>query len=481
MKKRIIITAVFVLFSAGINAQVRDTIVKIFTISNTPNYYQPWQMVGQSSSSGSGCIIEGKKILTNAHVVSDVTFIQVRRNGETKRFTAKVAAIDHDVDLAVLSVEDESFFEGATALEIGETPEQGDTVQVYGFPMGGDKLSITKGVVSRVELSVYSHSMRSFLNVQIDAAINRGNSGGPLIKDGKVAGVAFQSFRDAENIGYTIPPLIINHFLEDIKDGKYRGFPSLGISWQELENDAHREKLGMKEDMTGIVINRVVYDSSAWGVLRENDVILSMDGIDIDNDGTVPFRMQDRINFAHVINTKYGGDTLKISVLRDKKKKDIKVRLKGREELIQSVIYDKKPEYYIFGGIVFTKLTGNFLREWGDVRKAPVELVKNYYHDIKTQDKQEVVILLQVLADDTNVGYHNFRAMPLENVNGKAVKDMNGLIEAVESNKEKYIVFEFSGKAKIVLEHEKSKKASLDILDRYMIPSDRSDNFVKAE
>ena len=65
---------------------IRDSIVKIYTIHNRPDYYNPWSMQGTRSSTGSGCVIRGKKILTNAHVVSDQTFVQVRRHGEFKRY-----------------------------------------------------------------------------------------------------------------------------------------------------------------------------------------------------------------------------------------------------------------------------------------------------------------------------------------------------------------------------------------------------------
>src|SRR4029077_15049312 len=115
-------------------------------------------------------------------------------------------------------------FEGTTPLEIGELPNLQDVVVALGYPTGGDKLSITEGVVSRVEIIPYTQSARKLLAVQIDAAINPGNSGGPILKNGKLVGIAMQVMTNSQNIGYMIPTPVINHFLDDFADNKYDGF-----------------------------------------------------------------------------------------------------------------------------------------------------------------------------------------------------------------------------------------------------------------
>ena len=187
----VILSAVFVLPVLA-DASIKTAVVKIYTVNNRYNYHEPWQMQGQSTFQGSGVIIQGKKILTNAHVVSDQTFIQVRRAGKAKKYTAHIEIVAHESDLAILRVDDGSFFKGIEPLEIGPLPDAQDKVSVYGFPEGGDKLSITEGVVSRVEHSNYTHSGAYLLACQIDAPINSGNSGGPVIKDDKIIGIAFQ-------------------------------------------------------------------------------------------------------------------------------------------------------------------------------------------------------------------------------------------------------------------------------------------------
>jgi len=220
---------------------VREAIVKVYVVSNSPDYYNPWSMRGPQGGSGSGCIIENNLILTNAHVVSDHTFLQVRKYGETERHQAQVIAVSHLTDLALLRVDDPAFFEGEPALSFGELPEIQQEVLVYGFPMGGDMLSITKGIISRVEHQPYVHSSSVFLASQIDAAINPGNSGGPVLINGKIVGVVMQGISSSQNIGYMVPIPVIRHFFDDLKDGTYDGYPSLGVGLQDMENKGLRK------------------------------------------------------------------------------------------------------------------------------------------------------------------------------------------------------------------------------------------------
>jgi len=359
-------------------------------------------------------------------------------------------------------------------------------VYAHGYPIGGDELSVTKGVVSRVELSPYFHSYKSFLNVQIDAALNAGNSGGPVIKDGKIAGVAFQNYQKAESTGYAIPPSIIRHFLNGIKPSGYRGFASLGVWWQSLENKAARTMLGMADNQSGVLALMAVYGTSAYGKILENDVILAIDGVKIANDGTVPLKDSGkvRVKFSHVVQSKYEGDKVSVSIIRDKKPMTVDVVLKREEEKIPTIEYDVKPDYYIFGGVVFTKLTGNFLREWGEISKSPIRLASKYYFDYMTEDSLESVFLLQVLADDTNDGYHDLNYLLVEAVNGQKIRDITDLAQKIENNKEKYLVVTLSDNRKLILDYEKSKKAGPEILKRYQIQSPASEKIsskLKAE
>jgi S1-C subfamily serine protease len=180
-----------------------DAVVRIYATSQRPNYTSPWQSDSPDHGTGSGVVIGPGQVLTGAHVVADGTFLQVQKVEDPDKMVARVAAINHDADLALLEVDDPRLMEGVEPEALGDMPRLRDRVSVVGFPVGGEEISITEGVVSRIEVQRYSHSERSLLAVTVDAAINEGNSGGPVYRDGKVVGIAFQTLRDAENIGST--------------------------------------------------------------------------------------------------------------------------------------------------------------------------------------------------------------------------------------------------------------------------------------
>lgn len=238
MNKRVVRLVCGVLVSVVLGAEARtqdvqNAVVKVYTVHSVPDYSMPWASRRNFSSTGSGAVIQGKRILTNAHVIHDGTMIQVRRHGGSQRFEAEVLFVSHEADLAILTVDDPSFFDGIEPLELGPLPEKKSSVSVYGFPMGGDVLSVTEGIISRVEHQLYSHSGEMLLAIQIDAAINPGNSGGPAVENGKIVGIAVQGINSGESLGYIIAPPVIERFLTDIEDRIYQGIPGMGITYAD--------------------------------------------------------------------------------------------------------------------------------------------------------------------------------------------------------------------------------------------------------
>ena len=93
-------------------SELQRSVVKLFTVVKEPNYYKPWELAYQHTSGGSACIIEGQRILTNAHVIAHQLFVQALKPGDSKKYTARVLHVDHDTETALLTVDDPKFFEG---------------------------------------------------------------------------------------------------------------------------------------------------------------------------------------------------------------------------------------------------------------------------------------------------------------------------------------------------------------------------------
>ena len=472
---------------ATVNVQaktnIKEAIVKIYTVCNRYNYYEPWQMRGQRRGTGSGCIINGNRILTNAHVIADQTFIQVKRAGQSKKYTAEVEIVAHECDLAILKVKDDSFFTGVKPLQIGKLAEVRDKVAVYGFPVGGDELCITEGVVSRIEHQAYTHSKAHLLTCQIDATINPGNSGGPVVKNNKIVGIAFQAGA-GENIGYMVSVPVINHFLQDIKNNKYDGIPDIGISCQKMENSALRKKYNMNSKQTGLLINKIYPGSSAEGRLKSEDIILAVDNKNVENDGTIEFRENERTFFIYVIQNKYINDTVNFNILRESKIINVKIKLTTPVNfwrLVPHQQYDIAPTYYILGGLVFEPLTLDFLNEWGgDWNNDALKNLINYYYSGEIlSERKEIVILVQVLADEINTGYHNWKYNVISYVNGQKVSIISDLVTAIEKHKGKYHTIVDERGYKIVLDKNEVDKNNQRILKKYKINFDRSEDLKK--
>ncbi|KAF5730094.1 protease Do-like 9-like [Tripterygium wilfordii] len=460
-----------------------DAVVKVFCTHTEPNFSLPWQRKRQYSSSSSGFVIGGRRVLTNAHSVEHYTQVKLKKRGSDTKYLATVLAIGTECDIAMLTVNDDEFWEGISPVDFGELPALQDAVTVVGYPIGGDTISVTSGVVSRIEILSYVHGSTELLGLQIDAAINSGNSGGPAFNDkGKCVGIAFQSLKheDAENIGYVIPTPVIMHFILDYeKNRAYTGFPILGVEWQKMENPDLRTAMGMKSHQKGVRIRRIDPTAPESEVLKPSDIILSFDAVDIANDGTVPFRHGERIGFSYLVSQKYTGDNAAIKVLRENEILSFNIKLSSHRKLIPSHNKGKHPSYYIIAGFVFTSVSVPYLRsEYGKEYEyeAPVKLLDKLMHSMPQSPDEQLVVVSQVLVADINIGYEEIVNTQVLAFNGKPVKNLKSLATMVENCDDEFLKFDLDYHQIVVLRTKTAKAATVDILTTHCIPSPMSDD-----
>ncbi len=468
----VILSTLFLTASAQHENGTKEAIVKIYTTAKVPNYQEPWNS-SMRSSTGSGAIIDGEYILTNAHVVANQAFIEVQRYGQRKRYIAKVYAVSHQADLALLKVEEKAFFEGVKPLTFGSLPKVEQKIVVYGYPMGGSTLSATIGVVSRIEHHTYAHSGESFLAVQVDAAVNPGNSGGPALSDGKIVGVVMQMISKSQNIGYLVPVNMVKHFIEDMKDGKYDGFADLGLGTQKLENPAIRRYYGLDENVSGKLIVKVVYNSPLAGALQEGDILTAVDGHNVENDGTVEFRKHEFTHYQHFIDAYQMGEKVKLDIIRDGKNMQVEADLKYIADdmyLVKTTRYDMMPRYFVYGGYVFSPLTRNLIVSTNRNRLKLSYLAGKW----QEEDKNEVVVLLKVLASDMSRGDNDFAMWPIDKVNGEPFKNFKEFYEKMQAVKSDYIVLEDNDGVKVIIDRKEAQEKQRAILNKYNIEFDKS-------
>jgi S1-C subfamily serine protease len=456
------------------------SVVMIRAVHQSYDYASPWKRDTIAQSSGTGFIISGQRILTNAHNVSDARYLELRKENTAERYQARLVFVGHDCDLAILAVDDKSFFEETVALELAGIPQIDTTVSTYGFPMGGERISVTKGIVSRIENDVYSHSgADEHLVIQTDAAINPGNSGGPVIQNAKVVGIAFQGLQGAENIGYLIPTTVIEHFLRDIEDGKYDGFGSMGVVlFPGLHSDNYRDYLKVPSTEEGIVVVDTLMHSSVETLLQPGDVITRIDNYDIDNDGMIQIHGL-RSSLSEAVEVKQIGETVNINFYRDGKQQQATVTVAlNRPILEQASQYDNQPPYVCFAGMVFVPVTRNYLETYGSrwSRESPFFLRYLFIHSVylnKDRQRKQYIVLSSVLSDEVNSYADQFKSQIVESINDVNIYSIEDVAKAFQQSSADFYKIKFMGETRILpIDAKKAQARHKLILEKYDIPSD---------
>jgi S1-C subfamily serine protease len=431
--------------TGGGSSRVESSVVKVFSTLRRPDPYKPWTKEAADEVTGSGVIIEGKRILTNAHVVLYASQIQVQAHQAGDKVSASVVAIAPGIDLALLKLDDEKLFASHPALpRAAGVPDVKDAVMAYGYPAGGSNLSITKGIVSRIEFATYNRPV-SGMRIQIDAAINHGNSGGPAVVGDKMIGLAFSTLGGTQNIGYIIPNEEIELFLKDVADGKYDGKPAMFDDLQTLENPALRAFLKLPADVKGIVV-QTPYTRSGASPLKTWDVITKIGDAAIDDQGMVQIGAL-RIRFQYLVQRLAKGGKVPLTIVRAGKPMPVQLPVSSDFPLLIPDKPGEYPPYFIYGPLVFTAATSNLMsygfREMGgggNMFASP--LVKRMIDPPSFAGEELVVVPSPFLPHKIVQGYGNPAGSVIKAVNGVAIKNLRHLVEVLRDSKADYLTFE---------------------------------------
>lgn len=464
--------------NASLGEEAFSAVVRVQNQVFEPNYKTPWNAGDTGGGTGTGFVVGKNRILTNAHVVSNSRLLYVTKIDDPTPHEARIVHIAHDCDLALLALRDESILEDVTPLPMGGIPPLNSTVIAVGYPIGGERISVTRGVVSRVDFRSYAHSGVDYhLAVQVDAAINPGNSGGPVLQDGRVVGVAFQGYSGnvAQNTGYMIPVPVILRFLKDVEDGTYNYYPDLACSIFNIQNPAQRKALKLPNNQLGVMVASADSAGSCGGVLQTGDIIVALDGFPVASDGFVNINGA-RVNMNEIVERKFAGDKVRLTVLRQQKPVELTVTLKRfLPYLIQANQYDEQPQFVLFSGLVFQPLDRNLLSAHG-ITDLQVRYLYNYYSEKEIyKDKPQVVVLTDILPDEINTHLALFRHKVVEEVNGKKIRTLKDLHASLFEAEPKgdFHVIRFLGEGQpLVLEKSRVAGAQKRIRERYNVGLD---------
>jgi S1-C subfamily serine protease len=427
---------------------IRDLVVKIHAVHHTPDLLRPWTKNSPQQVKGSGVIIEGKRILTNAHVVRYASQIYVQPNQSARRISARVEAMSPSIDLALLKLDDASFFDNRGTLPFAEElPRVKDAVNVYGYPTGGSELSVTQGIVSRIEFTDYYYQTRG-LRIQVDAALNFGNSGGPAVNNGRLVGLVFSLIQNAQNIGYLIPVEEIKLFLADIADGVYDGKPQLLDLVQTIENDALRRKLGLPKNVDGMMITEPYRDDETYP-LKEWDVITQIGDNPIDSDAKVAVRYDLRLSAFYLVQKYAKNGRLPLTVFRQGRFVRLDLPVQAQRDLVIPYMGAANPRYFILGPLVFSPTTQDFLDRLGSQRASSLgrrssPLLTRRFDKPAFPGEELVVVAAPLFPHRITNGYDDPNNAVVTEVNGIPIKNLRHLVETVRDLRAAQMAFKFA-------------------------------------
>jgi S1-C subfamily serine protease len=451
---------------------VRRSVVQVFATQRVPSVLKPWQKQSPREVAGSGVVIEGRRILTNAHLVLYASQVYVQPYQGSDRHAARVVRVAPGIDLALLQLEDDAFFKGRPPVRrAAELPEVRDTLSVYGYPIGGSSLAVTRGTVARIDFGPYAYAELG-LHIQVDAALNPGNSGGPALVKDQMVGLVIGSAAEGQNIGYLIPNEEIDAFLKD--GGKPK--PRIRDELQTLQNEALRKRWKVGRDTRGVLV-RAPHSPAASYALRKGDIITRVGSYDLDNDGMVRIKDNLRLAFHYVVPKLARDGRVPVTVLREGKARALDLPVPAATRPLVRPLMGKHPPYFVWGPLVFSPATLSLamLLE-GHVQDGSPLLTRR--NDEVAFDGEELVVVVAMLPHRLSKGYGDPVGQVVREVNGTRIRNLRHLVEMLRDAKGPFVEFEFCEKyvETLVFDRKEVLAAMDDILSDNNIGKQWSDN-----
>lgn len=427
--------------------QPETSIIRVNATLQEYSFIKPWEKGAPAPRRGLGALISNDQVLTTAEMCVNATYIELEHPSSGAKVPAKIVGRDYEANLALLepALPNSRVFEGVVPMERTNGVRAGDLVEVWQIEDNGDGVS-TPVEVLRVNVDRYFVRGSNFLVYQVKGSLQaRVNSFTlPVIQDGKLAGMLL-SYNSKEQTANILPMPIVEAFLADLEDGEYQGFPNLGISFAQTLDEQLREFCGIEDQSGGIFVRKVAKDSSAdKGGLKEGDVILKVDGKEIDSRGNYLDADYGRISFSHLVRGGAKvGDTIQLDLIRDKKLESIEVELSRKDaadHFVDPYMFDRGPKFIILGGLIFQELTRPYLESWGDSwpTQAPFKLVyaASSTEVYQTDDREKLVFLSNVIKTPSTLGYEGVNSVVVDKVNGEPIGNIKDLAAQFEATPE---------------------------------------------
>ncbi|MHC5082804.1 MAG: PDZ domain-containing protein [Planctomycetota bacterium] len=456
--------------------QMKQSLVYLDISNSAYEQYQPWRQTPISKEGGFGCAIGEYEVLTTAENVMNATFVQARRYAQNAYIPASVKIVDYEVNLCILELDKNAMSGPLTPLSFKEIFPKGKQLTTYWLSAGGH-LTTARSTLDRADMQYSDISFVKNLHYLV-TNISRPFGDGEVCCYGNDA-IGIPCWGMDSDAG-VIPSETINRFINDYKEGAYKGYGLVGFEKYNLLDPTVRQYLKVPDDIEhGMYISSVYTLGTGSGQLQQADVVLSIDGHSLNPYGRYLHQDYDRISFQHLVLQKRDGEMIKFEIIRNGKemKLDVPARtFQSTQMTVPFYQYGKQPEYVVQAGYVFMKLTRNYLTMWGDdwAGKVPPHLY-HYYRDLSfkpTDERNEVVVLSYVLPDAVNLGYQQLSRMVVSTVNGQKVQSLKDILDAADtSDNNEYMVIEFEmDSPTLVISKKTLAESNARIAQLYGIP-----------
>ena len=421
-------------------ASVDKSVIRVNTTMQTYNLIQPWEKGASSTRIGLGAVLPEGKVLVTAQMVTDATYIELEKPDTAAKATAKVITVDYEANLALLEpINDNDFLSDRLPFELDTKLSPKDKVEAWQFEENGTPV-ITQITVSKGEVRQSFIDTARFLQIQANGPVKyrSGSFTLPVAKNKKLAGLLI-SYSSKDQISNILPASIIEHFLKDTEDGKYTGFPNLGIMYSQTLDEQFRNYLKLDQEDGGVFVSKVIEGASAAAAnIKSGDVILSINGKGIDLRGNYNDPVWGKLSFSHLVRGKaFTGDPMKIKILREGQKKDINLKLIRRpaeDYLIDPYMFDRGPKFSIIGGLVFQELSVPFLKLFGNDWKsrAPIKMLMAHASPemYEKEGRRKLVILTRTIPTPVTLGYEKLSTLIVTKINSVPINDIQDVDKA---------------------------------------------------
>ncbi len=421
-----------------------DSLIRVNVTAQGYNYYQPWEKGQDVTRRGLGVVIEGGKVLVTAQMVADATYVELEQPSSGEKATGEVIVADYEANLALLKLQDEGsdFLSNRTPLTIETGTVLEDELDVWQIKDNGLAVK-TSCTLIEVEVRNYFLEATPFLTYQIKGSLqyHSGSYVLPVLHGEKLAGLLL-GYDSDEQTSRVLPAPIINRFLEDLEDGEYAGFPTLGLAFSRATDDQLRTFLRLERDSGGVYVTTVQPNSTADDAgIKVGDVLLEIGGYAIDARGNYDHPKYGKLNLSHIVRgASRVGDEIPMVVWREGQRVELSAtmsRKSPKDYLIDPYLFDEGPRFFIAGGMVFQELTRPYLSIFGDKwhQRAPMKLLWALAHpeEYEKEGRKKLVFISRVIRTPATLGYEAVSHVIVDKVNGKAINSLSDLAAAFET------------------------------------------------